>query len=723
MPKQQLAFEVYYEGAWHDLVVDDDVLTGSPVTVTRGQGDESPALRPSRVTAQLANDDDRYRVSNPESPLYGKAGVNAPVRVSVGTATRTVVGSTAWRSDQTQDFRRYPRRGSAWTDFEGGGTLQRINQWTQPLRSAIRRLVDLYGITPAEYWPMEDPAGSFEAVSAAGGEPMTPVDVVRYTLPSGKPIPPGGAPEFGRGNGVPGAAPLVSFQRGGTLRAPIRTNTFDGYAIDWVMQYGAGASGSTTGVLAWSEAGGTYVNYEVDVTSSAVTVFHSNAADFATLGFTGSATAVLTPFDGAPHHYRYQVVQNGGSYLALFYVDGILYDTADNFSGGMAGTVGHPTVIEWNRGEDQGDMMPTTAGHLIVWDTGQPTGQTPVFEALNGHAGEVAAVRFDRLLDEELIPCYVSLGWADSMPMGPQRVGTLAELLEEIARTDDALIFDYHNIANPYMLCRVDRYNQTPSLTLTPEDLPAVPRESLDDRRVRNRVTAKQRDGGESIASDDVGPMGTAAPPTGVGAYQQTVDVNLDDQALLPQVANWWMRKGTVDLPRFPVVVVNVSALSAAKVAEVETVSVGSVITITGLREYTIRLWVLGFDEVIGTHGRKIKYSCALDQQYDVGVYGSHANQRRYDSETTTVKTAVTKTGTTIVFRTTDLADIWSTTSTPYDVIIAGEKMTVTTMGAASLVSGAYDQSATVVRSANAIVKTQAAGAAIRVSPQARWAL
>jgi hypothetical protein len=725
VPRQDVAVEVFYGGTWHDIVTDDKVFADAPVTIRRGLGDESGGWpRPAYITARFDNVSDKYRTSNPVSPLYGLAGRNTPMRVKVGGTVRGIVEASSWTADQTPDFRATPRRGLAWVDVAGGGVLQRIGQWTQPLRSALYRYVDKSGVTPAEWWPMEDADGSASAVSAAGGSPLNPVTIVRYTLPDGSALPPGGAPKFGDGKGISGSAPLPSFQGGGTLTGVVRTTTFNGYAIDWVMQFAAGTDDggtSSADVLRWRESG-TYVMFTVNVVKGHVTVFHANAADAAILGSTGSADMPVNVYDGTPHHFRYQVRQDGANYLAQLYMDGTTIATADNFGSPPVGTVGRPTSIEWNPGEQRGDYMPTAAGHLIVWASGQIGGQPAVFDALNGHAGELTAARFGRLLDEELGAGshFISPGFADCMPMGPQRPDSLPNLILECVTTEDALLYDYGTALRPIFLCRVDRYNQTPALALTPADLPALPKEVTDDKIAGNVVTASQREGGDWTARDDTGPLGTAPPPVGAGEEKRTVSVNLDDpDALLPQVANWWLRRGTVDLPRFPQLTIDLNA-KPGLITAVEAVDVGSVITITGFRENVIRLYVLGWTETIGTHTRTITFTCAPDQQFQVGAYNATA---RYDSGSTTLKTGVTSSATALTFRTAQLGDTWSTTATPYDVLIAGERVTVTAMGAASLVSGAFDQAATVTRSVNGIAKSLAAGEGIHIVTQGRYAL
>lgn len=724
MPKQNVAFELFYDGSWHDVAATDDVFAEMPIRIQRGQGDESAAFRPAQAVAQLNNDDDRFRTSNPMSPLYGKAGRNTPLRVKVGGVIRAACEASSWAPDQTTDFRQSPPRGKAWVDLEAGGLLRRVAQWTVPLKSPLRRFVDLSGTKPAEYWPMEDPNGSSFASSVVGGAPMKPITTVRYTLPDGTPLAPGGSPDFARGAGIDGSASLPNFQGGGTLRSPVRVTTFNGYAIDWVMQFQAGTDkGGTTSadVFSWRESG-TYVHYTVNVIKGFVTVFHANATDDATLASTGSAVAALDVYDGAAHHFRYQVRQNGGNYLAQLYIDGFLKATADNFTPGMTGTVGTPTQIEWNPGEDKGDYMPVAAGHVIVWASGQIGDQPAVFNALAGHAGELTGDRITRLLDEHGIPLVIRGDLNSGAPMGPQPIDTLPKLLEEIVRTEDGLLFD--EIASLVLVFTQSdyRYNQTPSLTLTPTDMPALPKEVTDDLGVSNIVTARMRSGAEYTVRDDTSPLGTQAPPNGVGEYTRTVDVNLDDENLLPQYANWWMRRGTVDRPRFPQITVDLTAASPGLISAVESVDVGDVIEITGFREYTVRLYVLGYTETIGTHTRSITFTCAPDQQFQVGVYDDGV--WRWDTRTTKLASSATSTAVSLSLTTTAKNDVLTTAggSLPYDLLIEGERVRVTAMTAPAG-SGPYTQTATVTRSINGVVKALPANSSVSLYDSRRWGL
>jgi hypothetical protein len=268
-------------------------------------------------------------------------------------------------------------------------------------------------------------------------------------------------------------------------------------------------------------------------------------------------------------------------------------------------------------------------------------------------------------------------------------------------------------------------------LELDVTDLPSsLPPEVTDGLGAWNVLMASQRGGVDFTARDDTGPAGTQDPPDGRGEKRQTVDVNVyDETAQLEQTAYWWLNRGTVDLPRFPRVTVNLAALPSSKIAEVEAVDVGKVITISGYREYVIRLYVLGYTETIGTHSRSIVFTCAPDRQFEVAVYTADGatltpTVRRYDSATTTLAEAITTTETLWDITTVGEGDVWSTTSEPYDWIVNGERVTVTSMTAAAG-SGPYTQTATVTRSVNGVVKTHSSGDAIRMHPdqQARYAL
>jgi hypothetical protein len=394
--------------------------------------------------------------------------------------------------------------------------------------------------------------------------------------------------------------------------------------------------------------------------------------------------------------------------------------TAANFVPPMAGTVGQPTSVQFNPIEDRGDYMPTSMGHLIVWNSGQLGDQPPVFFALNGWAQEFVGDRAFRILGEENIP-FANFGGLDLKRTGAQKPDTLFNQIKELRDTEDGIFLDDNDSLGVRLKLLHDRYNQTPTLTLYPTDFPNLPKEFTDDLDTHNIVTVKQRDGGEATATDSTSYLGTADAPVGVGEAKDEVNINVYDatEANLQQHANWWMRRGTVDMPRYPQVVIDLNA-SPHLVTAVNAVRPGEVMQIIGMRENVIRLYILGWTEVIGTHGRIITFNCKPNQQFDVGTYDDGVS--RYNSKTTTNKTALNNVNNSVTFTMTDGNALWSTTSTPYDVFCSGERWTVNVMGAATG-SGPYEQVATVVRSVNGVIKPIAAGEPISIATPGRYAL
>lgn len=711
MSKQDVAVELYYDGAWHDIAATDDVLAGAPIVIRRGQGDESQAPRPAQITMELDNRDDRYRTSNPESALYGKAGRNTPCRVKVGSVVRGYVEASSLSCDQTPDFRVSPPRGRAWTDLEGGGLLQRIGQWTQPLKSPFREFNErIPGL--AGYWPAEQPRGSRTLVSTVPGT----------SVPKGERGFFGFA--FDSQHRPLGSAPLMDVGDGAELGINFAgdpdPDSTAGWQLSWAARYEPLGTTEWTPMY-WDTTDGTQYALYLKPASGEMWIYSGRGAT-PVLAYGAS----YGDYDFTQWTLFSLDCQYSGGTSSIW----VNWTNADNSESGFIHTdswAGPTATLEWWSVTGVGNDVPpgSTMGHVIGVNT-RSSVDADLFgsdriEAWTGYLGEIAAIRFARLCDQLGVPYYVSPRWAESAPMGPQPVEAFPEQLREIADTEDGIVHDLLDDGRIRLLCRADRYNQTPALDLTPADLPALPREVTDDLPIHNIVTAAQRDGGEVTAEDATGPLGTQPPPDGAGEYRQTVDVNVADTDRLIDVANWWLGKGTVDLPRFPQVVVDLTPLGSSKIAEVEAVDVGDVITLTGFREYVIRLYVLGYTEVIETHTRRITFVCAPDQQYDVGEYDGG---RRYGSATTTLAEDLTTTETIWDIRTVDPGDVWSTTA-GYDVIVGGEVCTTTNVTAAVLSGGYWTQTMTCTRSVNGIVKTHATGDQIQIAPadRGRYAL
>lgn len=706
LPKQDVAVELYYDGAWHDIVPDDDVYA-DPIVIKRGQSDEGSAFRPCSIACSLANDDDIYRTSNPMSPLYGKAGRNTPLRVSVGGSVRATAEAESWSPDQTPDFRRSPRRGRSWVDLEAGGVLARVGEWTEPLRSPFEQYnTDLS--TSVGYWPMQDPVGTRSLYTPTLGASSTVLQGV----------------EFQSQTRFPGSAPMVvmpnnpnTYMAGDFVPGDVASTA--GWQLSFTINFGDnGTTGDFYNFLIWYTADDDF--YSLSWLDGNLLLVVETAAG-------ASLINTSFPVDDVSDWNRWQMFIVTSTYSAGTTTISIYWmtETSDVFAGAYTATFSDVTssLKSWQM-QGGGALNDVAVGHMLgTTGTSDNLLLQDRADAFHGYSGENAADRFARLCTLKGLN-YTIIGTnADSWPMGPQPVDTFPDLLKEIVTTEDGLIFDDIDDTALVLLLRTARLNQTPALQLVPTDLPALPRETTDGLNLANLVTASQRDGGDYTVEDTTGPLGTQPPPDGAGEKRQKVDVNVVLESQLPQVANWWLRLGTVNQPRYPQVVVNLAALAADMVDQVEAVDVGSVITIDGYREDLIRLYVLGWTETIDwPSARKIVFTCAPDQQYDVAVQDD--TSKRQESYTSTLSTGYSASATTMVVTFSVLADQWSTVNTPYDWAVSGERIRVTAMGAVTG-SGPWTQSATVIRGINGVSKAQVSGEPVHMHPeqQARQAL
>lgn len=626
-----------------------------------------------------------------------------------------------------------PGRGDSWAELTAGGLLRRIGASSRTADSPIKRAVLRAVPAAAAYWPCEEPQGAAGCAEIlVGGAVALPVTTVRYTLPDGTPLVPGGLPKLAADDGVPGSGPIPSLVDGGTLAAAIPVIAPGSYGIDWVGRFNPGgdAGGTTSAdVFSWREVGGTYVHFTINVVLGSVVVFYSTAADDLTLTATGSATAFVNVYDGAPHHFRFQAIQNGANIDAYLYVDGLFFGKGANFAtpGVMAGTVGRPASWEFNPGEDRGGYMPAAAGHVHVWPLGlgQPDTFTPTF----GNPGDLCADRALRIAAEEGWTLAIRNRVFPSDHAGPQPADTIPAILAECERTEDGLVYDQRGAVAVSFRNRRGMYTSTVRLALTYGTSALQPLEPVfDDQAVANDVTAKNRDGAQIEALKITGALAAIDPLAGgVGRYQQTVNVNTNGKAAqLTQIAWWWSNKGTVEGARHPVIVIDLDADPTLATA-VSALDMGDRITIARLEADLVDLRVLGIREVQQTRRRLVTLLCEPYRQFDVARYASGVvtqTQKRYESRTSTLNAGVAADVSPMVVTFTTAADAWSTTSVPYDWTCSGERITVTAIGAVAG-TGPFTQSATVTRGVNGVSKALTAGAQIRMhdAMEARYAL
>lgn len=614
---------------------------------------------------------------------------------------RNTVELSSWQPDQTESFVA-GLSGFRATDLQGEGVLRRLGRWTDSLRSPVYRQISARASTGRlmGYWPGEDQPGSTGLTNVvSGGQPGLATAVT-----------------YAGGVAMSGTDPLLKLgptsKLSGRFLKP--TGTVNGWQISWTFQFGTAPTATSQPLITWTSTNG--YRWYINVTNTVynVTVI---AADGSTSLLSDS---VLYSGTGDPLNdgmvFRVKVSAAAGTVT----VETAWYSqdspTVAGITSTFAGTTGN--LLSWaTNGNPMTDGM--TFGQVYgMSSTVDDLQDYATIYAFNGYRGETAGDRFLRLTAGAGIVGLMIGNTADTQPMGPQKTGKVFDLLKEIQITEDGPMFEPAWRLGLYFRSRRSMYNQTAKLTLTRAQCAPPLRKVTDDLVTGNQITVKNLTGGEATVSVDTGPGSTLSPPSGVGLYEQTINVNVADDADLDEIAGWWANKLSDTTPRYPQVTVDLDAQPGLETA-VNQVDIGDRIVLSDVVPGGVGLIVLGYSEQWTTqYRRKVTFVCGPDTLYNPAVYNAAAAD--YDALTTTLAVARDAVQTSWSITTTDANDVWSTTAVPYGWLVAGEQLTVTAMSAAAG-SGPYTQTATVTRSVNGIAKPQAVGTEIHIYPIARY--
>lgn len=681
--RQDLVAELFYGGTWNTVN-----LYAEPVDISR---DRQPGTepQPSSVTLSLEG---IHNPKDPMSPLWGAAGQNTPIRLTLGSDTRFYGEVASWAPGRTVGYSAIDGTGKAWTTVQANGILRRLGQGADPLRSAMYR--SIAGVAPNDYiptayWPAEDGANATQIASG---------------LPGGQPLQFTGDVDLSSDATLAGSEPLPVWSDGSAFTAMVPAYVDqDFWMAHMVVNIPAEPSAGTTTLLDFDVApGGAAARYRLylDVGFDTTIYFRGYDAAGADTGiFSGRTLDGSFPsnpseasFFGHPWTIFVGLKRDAVDPLTHSVAYVWLSDGTEEFA--MAGAshagVFSPTVTRI-RGSFTG-LDGTTFGHLGFFTAAgfNDAGASRNALAMNGHAGEQAHVRMARLCHEEDIPLTVE--GSESQPMGPQLRDTLAALFAEIERTDDGILFEPRDSYGLVYRTGRERYNRATVLALdyTAQEIAPPPQPVLDDLVSRNDVTVKRRDGGSARAALESGPLSVLAPPDGIGRYTTQVDVNTATDDVLPNHAGWHLHKGTVDGIRYEQVTVDLDA-APHLVADASAVDIGDVITIDNLPDdetlVQARLHVTGYREHIRSHRRLITYSCIPAATFDVGVYGTDTIVSRYDSATSTLAVAVDADDTTLTVVTERDHVLWRTGNSsptfPFNAACDGIRLPVSSIASA----------------------------------------
>lgn len=614
-------------------------------------------------------------VADGKTPLGARNGVLG-IRDGGNTTSTTVsfddytIESTDYSGYLTELPTRWDQSGKDSTaPVRAAGVLRRLLQGNTPVKSPIVRQlsgVDDPRVKPSAFWPLEDDASATSAANIVPyGNPMVATDVA-----------------FGNSTDLPAALQVARLNSATSrLQGTVRNrNGGTGFSAMGLFKLPAGVTNSTLMVV---QAAGTFIaQYAILVTATTVQMNTYDPAGV--LVYTGGVDAwSLDPTKWFAIQLEVDLV--GGNHVPtlIWHQIGSTTYTADSAFPATATSGYIPTVTGcWIQSST------TLAGALVssIWlgENTLPFVDNTFSLVTNAYIGENAGDRFSRLLREEGVTGVTETGAVALM--GPQRADSLIPLLRDCAQAEFGVLNEFGFGLS--LRVRANRYQRPIVLSAdvgTLGQVAAPPEPTYDDQQLRN-YWAVSRDGG----AQDV----TASDPVSIlaeGKYDDSVTLNSYDDTDLINQAGWRVMLGTWPDMRWPLVQFDLARNPSMIAAWRQTSQVYGqraqlTNTPTQVNGATVDLVVEGTSAVITPFGWDTSINASPGAPWNVGTLD---DGERMDTAGCYLATSATSTAPT-VFLATTLGPGWTTAAAdlPFDIVIAGERMTVTAMGAAPAAYG-----------------------------------
>lgn len=569
------------------------------------------------------------------------------------------------------------------TPVDAAGILRRLGQGDKALASTLRRRLPTQG--PAAYWPMEDGRDAVQAYSPIVG--CAPLPVQGF--------------QFAQDDTCPGSSALPSIDAAATMQGPVPAYdpASTGYLVSFIYSIAAPPA-SDQPLLAFTTTG-TARGIVLYLTSAGFDVkgFSAAGATVFSQGYSASVTG-----DGRWYRVDIAAQNNGGNvdfHVGFVEIDG--EGGSGDFS--FAGSSGAVVSIDTAFGALLSGMK---VGHLAVF----PTSNLAVWgNSDNGYGGEAVGDRIIRLGAEEAVPVTVAQSDGTATQLGAQRPNTLLDLLAQCEAADDGILCEDRERPGLSYRTRNTLYSQTPKLTVAYGQLAPPLEPTDDDRGIRNDRTVTRIGGSSARAVLTTGALSVAAPPAGVGIYDDTQTVNVHSDAQVEDLADWLLHRGTWDESRYPKVRFYLHK-TPELIPAVSALRPGDLIRITDLPPWLppgpVDLMVEGGDEEFKTFIWTVTLACSPGGPWQVAVLDD-ASLARLGAGASTLASGITNTATSLSVATAS-GPLWSTSAGEYPqtIEIGGEDMTLTAVSGSS-----SPQTFTVTRSANGIVKSHLASAPV----------
>lgn len=314
--------------------------------------------------------------------------------------------------------------------------------------------------------------------------------------------------------------------------------------------------------------------------------------------------------------------------------------------------------------------------------------------AIMGWRGERGGLRAFRLCAEEGVPFDYWGDLGQTRAMGPQRPLPLLDQLQECADGDGAILYGPRYTPGIAFRGRRAMCARPADATLSYSSGHVAPEfaQSADDRPSANLVRAERIDGGFLIVEQTTGPMNTKDPgtdPEAIGRSPADAKANVESDALLGDLGGWVRALGTTPEVRFPRVTVDLAARELTTgvdptlpARQIVNLHPGDRLQVTGLAAADVhrdldQLVRGGKETFRDRYGHKVTLNTAPYEKYRAGVFGEASS--RYDGAVTTLDAQLAAGVTGARNVTTSAGEVWTTAAGafPLDVIIGGERCTV----------------------------------------------
>jgi hypothetical protein len=676
-------------GTWSWTDVTTSIREKQKIGIGRGRRNRIGNFPPTRVSATADNTDGNLCRHNPTSTYFGQLKKNTPMRVSVDNGSGPVVRAAVYVTGFPPSWD--PSERDQVVTLNAVGITDRLGR-SKPLRSVLFRTMS--GVSPGDYvpyqyWPMEDGSSATQAASG---------------LPNGQPMVLAGSASFAADSDLSASDPLVTLEAGASLTATIPAYTDTG---QWATQLfvNVPSEPSTEQVYAeWRSTGTAKVIRFCVIPGSptqiGVRVYDSTGASLGTyfrnLDGSSSQNPSESDYFGQWLFYAVGLNDDFGSPEVFF---GATTDTNINqYGGASAGSaLGRVTTVTL-----YGGSTGASFGHLGVFTDAAYsflTDAETTAAAINGHTGEEAHERMERLCREERVPFTTSA--TASQAMGPQRAGRLLDLLRECANADQGLLYEDFNFGLTYV-SSAERYNLDPALTLAYDSGHILPPwdPTDDDQDYYNEVTAARPNGSSYRAADE-------DEIAAVGQFADQVNPNVETDAQVADVAGWRLNLGLNDELTWPAVRPKVIS-GGSLLDDWLATDLGQKVHVTGhpspLAPDTIRQLVEGYTETLGAYTYDVSVNLSPASPWDV-IELDDDDLAKLDTDGSDLTAAVNSSATSLSVATqTGLSPLWTTDGgeMPIPLYVGGEVMSVTAIAAPTTIT--YGAVGTATHASNASV-------------------